>query len=269
MTKKINGVSLKKTENYAVFIISELSTELKKIIRERLASVCFGEADASSDCELYCYKNTLKEFLKRYAVKTDAQKKGMIGELLLHVLLSTQLEEYVVNSPFFNLEERSAKKGFDVVLNKKGTTELWLAESKSGEIHTGKTTSQTVVELIGTAQADLDDRLNGDSFSLWLNAINSAKAAISTKRDDREAIISILRSKGVDAINEKITSQDINVILVGTVFHSLEDTLEEEKISEKHTRVKKTNKFHAVYLVAIQKETYTAIYDFLKSESIG
>ena len=86
------------------------------------------------------------------------------------------LNEFTIDSPFFNTEERNVKKGFDVVLSKTGSTELWLAEVKSGNIHANKDVSQTAVELINTAQNDLNNRLNGDSVSLWLNAVNGAKA---------------------------------------------------------------------------------------------
>ena len=262
----IQGLTVQNTDSYSVFIISELSEELKTIIRTRLSAVCHGVAKSDSGRAFYCYKSTLKEFVKRYSEKSDNQKKGMIGELLLHMLISELLDDYEINSPFFNTEERNVKKGFDIVLNKKGTTDIWLAESKSGELHTGKDTSQTVVELISKAQNDLYDRLNGDSVSLWHNAVNGASLAIKKARDDKEAIIEILENHGVLADNSELKSSDMNVILVGTVFNTTTDPINSSKIQEKYDRVDKSRKFKDVYLVAIQKNTYTAIYDFLESE---
>ena len=263
----IHGVSVQKTDDYSVFWVSELSEDLKIAIRSRLAAVCNGVANVEGGSEMYCYKNTLKEFLKRYSSKTANQKKGMLGELLLHILLFAFFDEYKVNSPFFNMEERSVKKGFDVVLNKKGSSDIWIAESKAGELRSKKNTSQTVVELINTAQNDLYERLNGDSFSLWQNAINGARLAISEKRDDRDAVIKILQNYGTTASKEELSSNTINVILVGSVFHSLTDPIDATPISKKHSQIISSSKFNDVYLIAIQKSTYTKIYDFLVEES--
>ena len=87
MDKTINGVTIQNTDHYSAFIISELSEELKDIIKTRLSAICHGVAKADSGSALYCYKSTLKEFLKRYSTKSDEQKKGMIGELILHILI--------------------------------------------------------------------------------------------------------------------------------------------------------------------------------------
>lgn len=263
----IQGVSVQKTDDYSVFWVSELSEDLKIAIRSRLAAVCNGVANVEGGSEMYCYKNTLKEFLKRYSSKSDNQKKGILGELLLHILFSVFFDEYNVNSPFFNMEERSVKKGFDVVLNKKGTSDIWIAESKAGELRANKNTTQTAVALINSAQNDLYERLNGDSFSLWQNAIYGARSAISEKRDDRAAVIKILQNHGAAASNEEMSSDAINVILVGTVFNNLSDQIDATQIGEKHSQIKGLSKFNDVYLIAIQKSTYTKIYDFLVEES--
>lgn len=263
----IKGTTLKKTDNYSLFWVSDLSEDLKNAIRNRLSEICHGAGAIELGGDLYCYKSTLKEFLKRYSGKSDDHQKGMIGELLLHILVLEMLNEYAVNSPFFNTEERHVKKGFDIVLSKKGENDLWLAESKSGELHAGKNASQTAVDLLNAAQSDLYRRLNGDSASLWLNAINGARLAIAENRDDREAIISLIHNCGSIANRNEMTSDQINVILVGTVFSNLSDSVSEEHIKSKYTRVVKSEKFKQVYIIAIQKQTYKAIYDFLESES--
>ena len=263
----IKGTTLHKTDNYSLFWVSDLSEDLKNAIRNRLSEICHGAGTVEMDGDFYCYQNTLKEFLKRYEEKSGDHQKGMIGELLLHILVLEMLDEFTVNSPFFNTEERHVKKGFDIVLSKKGKNDLWLAESKSGELHAGKNASQTAVDLINAAQSDLYRRLNGDSVSLWLNAINGARLAIAENRDDRAAIISLIQNCGSIADRKEMTSDQINVILVGTVFSGLSDSVSEENIKNKYTRVTNSKKFKQVYIIAIQKHTYKAIYDFLESES--
>lgn len=207
------------------------------------------------------------EFVKRYNGKTEKQKKGLIGELILHVLLHELLDEYAVDSPFFNNEERNVKKGFDVVLNKKETNELWITEVKSGNLHRGKNATQTIVELINTAKGDLNERLNADSVSLWLNAIAGAKKAFDDNPDKKRAIVSILEDNGDAATEGTLCSSEINVILVGTLFHDISDHFSSDDVSEKKRRTDRENIFNATYVIAIQKETYTAIFDFLERES--
>lgn len=265
--RKIQGVSVQKTDGYSVFWVSELTEDLKDAIRSRLSAICHGAANAESGSEMYCYKSTLTEFLKRYTSKSDNQKKGMLGELLLHILIAEYFNEYRVNSPFFNMEERSVKKGFDLVLNKTGTADIWLAESKSGELHANKNSTQTAMDLINTAQSDLYDRLNGDSFSLWQNAIIGARSAISEKRDDRDAVIAVLRKYGTAAYKNEMSSATTNVILVGTVFNNVLDPIDATKVKEKQSQISSSSIFKNVYIIAIQKNTYSAIYEFLEEES--
>ncbi len=262
----MDGIEIINQANYSLYYISAFSEEIKTAIRNRLSSICHGVADAATGRQLYSYRSTLKEFLKRYNDKTDAQKKGMIGELLLHIIITEVLNEFTIDSPFFNTEERNVKKGFDVVLSKTGSTELWLAEVKSGNIHANKDVSQTAVELINTAQNDLNNRLNGDSVSLWLNAVNGAKAAIDEARTDRDAIISILQDCGDEAVQDNLHSKDFNVVLVGTLFNPLDDRIDETKISSKYSKVVNKHYFNKVYLVAIQKEDYQLVVDFLERE---
>lgn len=265
--RHITGVEHISCEGYSLFYITDPSDELKAVIRNCLASVCHGAAKASTGRPMYCYKTTLSEFIRRYREKNPSTQKGMIGELLLHILMSEFLDEYQINSPFFNLEERSIKKGFDVVLNKKGTLDIWLAEVKSGEPTAGKNSSQTAVSLINKAKNDLDERLNGESLSLWMNAVNGAQHAIDNARDDKDAIIAILENHGDSASVDAIKSTDINAILVGTVFANLADPIDSDAIQEKRSHIMKEKKFKDILLVAIQKETYDAVYAFLESES--
>lgn len=214
----MDGVIVIKDNDSCVFYIEQFSDMLKDAIRRNLASICRGPADAATGRPMFSYKATLIEFVKRYNGKTEKQKKGLIGELILHVLLHELLDEYAVDSPFFNNEERNVKKGFDVVLNKKETNELWITEVKSGNLHRGKNATQTIVELINTAKGDLNERLNADSVSLWLNAIAGAKKAFDDNPDKKRAIVSILEDNGDAATEGTLCSSEINVILLAHYF---------------------------------------------------
>ncbi len=267
MGRKISGIKNINKNGYSIFWIDSFTDDLKSVIRCRLSAICHGIDKASSNRKMYCYKKTLEAFVERYDSKTDDQKKGMIGELLLHILLAEVIDEFEVNSLFFNMEEKSVKKGFDVILTKLHSTELWIAEVKSGELHKDKDSSQTVVSLINTAQNDLNKRLNEDNVTLWLNAVHGAQIAISEERNEKDAIISILEDYGDNASDDQICSREMNVVLVGTLFNQLSDPIEEQSISKKHKKVVDSAIFKEAYIIAIQQETYQEIFDFIESES--
>lgn len=143
---------------------------MKQEIRNRLVAVCHGVDQARSGRKIYSYKATVKEFIKRYKTSknvSEERKKGMIGELLVHVILEME-GRFTTASPFFNMEERSFKKGYDVALFENKTNSLWITEVKSGEIQKWqKNASAAAIGLINTAKNDLKSRLNASNTSLW------------------------------------------------------------------------------------------------------
>lgn len=129
----IQGVTKEENSDYVLYFIENLSDELKEEIRNRLVAVCYGADQAQSALKIYSYKETVKEFVKRYKNNSsisEDRKKGMIGELLVHVILELE-GRFTTASPFFNMEERSFKKGYDLALFEGATNELWIAEVKS------------------------------------------------------------------------------------------------------------------------------------------
>lgn len=58
-------------------------------------------------------------------------------------------------------------------------------------------------------------------------------------------------------------SDDKNVLLGGTVFCSYSTTIDLEKIEALYNRISAENNFSKFQIIAIQKETFEAIVDFL------
>ncbi len=56
----------------------------------------------------------------------------MLGELLSHVIILKLFPNFEVVSPFFNMEEKSIRKGFDLLLYEASTNNIWITEVKSG-----------------------------------------------------------------------------------------------------------------------------------------
>lgn len=263
----INGVSVIEDSGYSVFYITNLSDELKDLMRIYLAPICYGvkKVEKYKNSKSYSYEKTIHEFIDRYEVKTKKQQKGLIGELLFHILLTNFKKEFTANTPFFNLEERNVKKGFDAVLNKTGSTELWIAEVKSGELNGKGNQTEIAKKLLNTAKRDLVKRLP-DSFSLWQNAINGAEIAISESRSEKEAFINLLTEMSDKASDNNVKTSEVNVVLVGTVFAELNNKVSDKEISKKYHELTKKNIFKNIYLFVIQKHLYQQIYDFLKVE---
>ena len=62
----IPGVVKEDCSDYALYFVVNLSDELKQVIRDRLVSVCHGANQAQSQFKIFSYKETVKEFVKRY-----------------------------------------------------------------------------------------------------------------------------------------------------------------------------------------------------------
>lgn len=265
----IPGVVKEAYSDYVLYFVENLSDELKQEIRNRLAAICHGANRTQSPFNVYSYKETVKEFIKRYKTNkkaSDNRKKGMIGELLVHVVLEIE-GRFTTASPFFNMEERSFKKGYDVVLLETTNNELWIAEVKSGAIQNEqKNASSAAVGLINTAKNDLKTRLNDPNTSLWLNALNAANASMSDSNHQKDAVIKLLGQCADDATKGNNSSDSFNVVLSATLFHPMSEHIEAVKVGQKHTKVVNEGLFKKVFIMVIQKETFDAVYNFLESE---
>lgn len=265
----IPGITKEDYTDYILYYVDNLSNELKTEIRNRLVLICHGAEQAKSSSKIYSYKETLKEFIKRYNTDNPSwtdRKKGLVGELLVHVVLEIE-GRFTSASPFFNMEERSFKKGYDIALIDEKTNELWIAEVKSGEKQSGqKNASSAIVGLINAAKNDLNSRLNDSDTTLWLNALNAARVSMRNSSHQKDAVIKLLEQCGDNAADGISSSNTFNVILSGTLFHSVNEHMQASKIGAKYSKIIADGLFKKVFILAIQKSTFKAVYDFLESE---
>ncbi|MFA0998391.1 MULTISPECIES: hypothetical protein [Pseudomonas syringae group] len=188
----MDGVSFKQVDQYAMCCIEHLSDELKVALRQNLTRICHGVDQASRDRALYKYPATLRAFWDRYAGKTRKTQVGMLGELLSHVVILELFPSFDVVSPFFNMEEKSIRKGFDLLLYESSSNEVWITEVKSGGMRAGKTPCTATRDLLAKARDDLKGRLAEQEMNHWQNAINAARNAIHAKADFRDCVLEIL-----------------------------------------------------------------------------
>ncbi len=264
---ELRGIDCYKEKKYCLFCVNEFTEEIKNELRTQFAAICHGEDYAGSGRAMYNYRNTVKEFLKRYEGKTPEIKVGMIGELLIHLLMGIYFKEYKVVTPFFNMEERSIKKGYDVVLTEVDNPSIWLTEVKSGQLHRNKNANQTMSDLLNTAKTDLQTRLNEENETLWHEAINGAKIAFDTQNTMKDAVMDVLMSWGDEAYNGNNTSKDKNVILSGVVFSDIADAVTQDVPQNKQANVEQEALFNKVYVIALQKGTYDKVYQFIREEA--
>ena len=194
MAKSIQGVDLQRCDGYAICHITDLSDDLKVLIRKHLSTICHGShvSDYLKN-PLYNYRSTINSFIERYEKKDDKTQKGMIGEFLSHIIITSLFDEYVITSAFFNLEEKSIKKGFDLLLFNTADSTVWITEVKSGNLHKNNTHDQTTTTLLNTAKNDLIKRLNEQETQYWHNAIHHVRAAVHDESDYRSILLKILR----------------------------------------------------------------------------
>lgn len=267
--KDIKGVKfVSYGENY-FFYIYELSDELKVYLRDFLPNICHGDNEAEIGDTIHSYSETLKEFLRRYEAKRQNQQIGLIGELMLHFLTRLYLDNFQVCSPFFNMEDGSVKKGFDIILRDvKDDKTVWFVESKAGEYGSeDKDSTDSLMRRFDIAYADLKSRLNDNQRQLWLNALNSARVAMIDDRDEKKQVIEILRAYSNNVAKEELTSQECSVILAATLFHDVTQKVDYTVMENKELEVRKKAVFKNAILIGIQKSTYSRIVDFLKSEA--
>ena len=265
----IPGINKEDHDNYVLYFIENISDELKQEIRNRLATICYGVEQTQSNCGIYSYEEIVKDFIHRYKTqkdKSESRKKGMIGELLVHIILELE-GKYSTASPFFNMEESSFKKGFDIVLFEEDSKELWITETKSGEIQKKQKNANSAVSgLINTAKKDLKKRLNSNEKKLWLNALNAARIYMNNSDHQKQVVLQLLGEISNNVVKQTTSSNQFNVVLSSVLFHPLSDSMENKAIEKKYSDVVKEKLFNKTFIIAIQKNTYTAVYNFLESE---
>ena len=110
----MDGIFERKCGQCIIIEIHYLSDELKNKIKNELTTICHGEYALISESNYFSFEETLIELVKHRIPKSEIKKIGAIGELLLNVIIRSFTDLKII-SPFFNVEERNVKKGFDII----------------------------------------------------------------------------------------------------------------------------------------------------------
>ncbi|NCA93785.1 MAG: DUF1837 domain-containing protein [Sphingobacteriia bacterium] len=259
----ITGITLETDTENGVYIcyIEDFSNELKQKIREMLSSIWHGAVD-SEERQQFNYKQTLKRFLERYNPKTADTKKGMIGELLTHLLIPQHIDLEAI-SIMKNKEENSIRKGFDIVYCNKENS-VWYCEVKSG----GDTNNTEDIDtknraLLNNAKVGIQSNSLGDRATLWDSVLIDVNSTVFN--DQRKIDIKkLLDEHHPDTASRNM---DRNVILSSVLYKSLNPKISSDNLREYKLEVDSENVFIGLIVFSIQKSTYKKIEDFLVEES--
>jgi len=263
----MDGVIFKKIDKYALCCIENFSDELKAALKENLTRICHGADQASRDRAIFKYPATLRAFWERYSSKPSNTQVGMLGELLSHVVILKLFPNFNVVSPFFNMEEKSIRKGFDLLLYESSENSVWITEVKSGGIGKDMTPCTASRALLAKARDDLKERLAEQELNHWQNAINAARNSIHTKADFRESVLEILELEGDMAVGNSATPSDNNVFLISVLFGNTSPHVAEKTISKFTSELVSDSLFKTVLVLSIHKGTLKKLEDFLREES--
>ncbi|MCD6459329.1 DUF1837 domain-containing protein, partial [bacterium] len=226
----INGINVKKEDNCLVCYIENFSKEIQGILKEKLSKICHG-SEQVDESEYYSYNNTVKQFYARYQNKTPDQKKGLMGELLTNLLFDELLTSFKLVSIFFNKEELSLKKGFDLVFVNLSDKTAWYSEVKSGHCNASCVTEKTVT-LLNTAKNDIKNKFTRDN--LWNSVLVDLNCSFKEGKI-KDELKKLFQS---DATNlSKLKARDKRVIIASVVYETLTNRIDFSEIKTCKTEI--------------------------------
>lgn len=254
----INGIELEKSKNCYLFRIEELSEEIKELIEEQFSAIWTGSVLVAEDPPFYKLERTVADFLDRYNDKSANTKKGMIGELLTHVLINNFVDNLKPLSIFKNKEERSIKKGFDILYYDFPTKNIWYSEVKSGESTASESRPNNLsLNHLNNAKKSISEMLNSGRSTLWQSALIDVKLTI--EESDRQRDLRDLLK--IDLENS--SPEGKSVVLISVLFHDLCERVTLEIIKSYQEDLITEAIFSSQILISIHKETYQAVEIYL------
>ncbi|MDD4412753.1 MAG: SAVED domain-containing protein [Patescibacteria group bacterium] len=263
---KIKGIDFKASKDSGVYIcyIEDFSPELMSEIRNMLSGICYGQVVASEPGDYYSYKETLREFLRRYKQKKENTRKGMIGELLAHLLIPKYINNFQTISIMNNKEESGVKKGFDVVYYDNEQKGLWYSEVKSGGDKDDDETNRKNIILLNRAKSKNSGILSHISEKpekvFWDSVLDDVKSTVFDSKKVLD-IKKLLKSDYSDVIKHKSK----NVLLSSVLYKALDNKICPVKLGDYKAKIK-DKAFDGVIIFSIQKPTYKKIESFLEQE---
>lgn len=258
----ISGISFYENSNDNVYIcyVEEFTDDLKQKMIEMLSSIWHGLVD-SVERPQFNYNTTVKRFLERYKTKTPDTKKGMIGELLTHLLVPIYINLNAI-SIMKNKEENSIRKGFDIVYTDENNS-IWYCEVKSGgDTNTTENIDVKNINLLNKAKEDIVEHSLGNRATLWDSVLIDVNSTIFNTEKKLD-IKKLLDEDHPDSENRNLNR---NIILSSVLYKNLSTKVCPENLKNYKLGIDSERIFVGLVVFSIQKETYSRIENFLISQ---
>ncbi|AEP10301.1 Hachiman antiphage defense system protein HamA [Micavibrio aeruginosavorus] len=261
----LTGVVIEKSEDGNTLCkIENFSESLQEKIRQNLTAIAHGKSTSEEPIPQYAYKPTLKNFMDRYTSKDENTKKGLIGELLAHVLIPDIFQNLTSLSVYFNKEERSIKKGFDIIYCDLSEKSVWYSEVKSGHKNANDDSNEANTVLLERANTDLRDKFLEGRGSLWDSALIDVTLVLGSAQS-----ITVKQLLSLDSpLNDAgATSKDKNAILISVLYETPTSPVSLKSLQGFFSKIKDSAHFKEIIVFSIQKETHQKVANFLEKEA--
>jgi len=263
----MDGIDVEVTEGATLVIVRTISKEFRAHVRERLAEYCYGAVTVSEDLTFYSFEKTVAEFLRRFDPKPRTTQLGMAGELIVHVLMPLLHAELTSAAVYFNKEERSIKKGFDLTFLGSDDTTFWYGEVKSGEVPESSSADEKAASLVELAASSLSSMLDDvDHLSRWEAALTDTRLTLEggyaiTARDLLRSDSETVRQGG--AIKKR-------AVIAGAVMHELDHCeVTNEGMEQILEFISTGDDFADVRILVIQQDALEAVIEHLREVAIA
>lgn len=231
-----------------VIVFDVLSDDDKKYIKDNLVKIAKGNNST------YPLKIIAKKLNTMLDKQTTDNKHGLTAEFFQAIILKKLgfKQEYA----YSNLEENSAKKGFDGLFTDSNHI-IWLLESKSSYTESSHHRKHKVT--IDRAYNGLTNMLSGNtSNDPWENAVSHAKTV-----DSNKSLIQQLVDISVDYTNDKfIKMEDSNIILGSAIIHENVNEIKNDSVCMEQYANNHTAKNEKVSAITFSKPEL--LLDFLE-----
>ncbi len=232
--------------------IESISAALGDLINDKIRLITEG----NTSTDLAVVKKRLYDYLQKK--KGSTIEMGAVAEFMIHVYLNHKgfKQEFL----FYNLEERSIKKGFDgyYTINK----EEWILESKSGN---NSVPGNTHPSKFAEAYADLEKKVKDvDGNNPWRNAYNHACHVDVQSADDIRKNLKILADDFDNNIYTKI--ENLNIIPASTLFlEGIWNAANQGELESQLHASLASKAFKGVNILCINKKSIELLEVFLNS----
>ena len=249
---KIPPISLGDNNFIHVIEIEKIDEDFANFIDEKIRLITEG----STDTEISIIKKRLYDFLQRK--KGTTIEMGAVAEFMVHLYMNENgfKQEFI----FFNLEERSIKKGFDGYYTI--GDEEWILESKSGTISTAGISH---VSKFSEGYADLKKKVkDAAGNNPWRNAYYHSCHRPVNSADD---IIKNLKNLAEDfdrGIYKEI--ENLNVLPAATIF--LEDNwslIDQSKLLSDIQTSLSTKKYKGINILCVNNKSLNLLENYLNA----